>query len=294
MGLMNSKDEWAEVYNNGSPGSPDSADVPPAVQQPEKGKLKKKKFLRSIDPRSISDDVERTPIQAGAAAQRSPQDDQCATPVLRNQTDKFKAAMDPRSPSGLPRTPILVQEDDAVPVKEDPETPVAAAAAGPAENVPKRGAMIAKKLEMEEKEESGEIVVVEKEEEEDYKDEIVVDETETESAANENSLAADENSLAADLNSLPSATGGKSLPRVQDLKDLPSDCRSPLLIESSSPPTEAKTSSQKKSRIPLRIKQQHQDDNNAREDLATRMMKGATINDEQNSSVENSEGSLII
>ena len=66
-----------------------SGDVP--VQQEKGGKLKKK-FLRSIDPRSISDDVERTPIQAGAAA-RSPTDDQCATPVLKNQTDKFKVCL---------------------------------------------------------------------------------------------------------------------------------------------------------------------------------------------------------
>ena len=73
-------------------------------------------------------------------------------------------------------------------------------------------------------------------------------------------------------------------------------CRSPLLIESSSP-TEAKTSSHsKKSRIPLRVKQQ-QHDSNARENIATRMMKEVTISDEQNSScveAENSENSLII
>lgn len=288
---MNSKEEWAEVYNNGSPGSPDSGDVP-VVQEKGAGKLKKK-FLRSIDPRSISDDVERTPIQAGAAA-RSPADDQCATPVLKNQTDKFKAAMDPRSPSGLPRTPILVQ-DDAVPAREDAETPAAGRTdPAPADNVPKRGAMVAKKLEMEEKEEaftSGEIVVVEKEDETQNEEEIVVDEKEEENQIEEE-IVVEETETSADENSLPSATG-KSLPRVQDIKDLPSDCRSPLLIESSSP-TEAKTSSQKKSRIPLRIKQ-HQD-GNAREDLATRMMKEATISDEQNSSVEleNSEGSLII
>lgn len=280
MGLMNSKDEWAEVYNNGSPGSPDSNDVP--VQQEKGGK--KKKFLRSIDPRSISDDVERTPIQAGSAA-RSPTDDQCATPIMatakKNPTDRFKAAMDPRSPSGLPRTPILIQDDVAASTKEeDPETPAAPGPTDTAENVPKRGAMVAKKLEMEE-EHTGEIVEVEKTEE--NKAEIVVDDVdETENSVDE-------------TNSLPSGTG-KSLPRMQDLKIEPSDCRSPLLIESSSP-TEAKTSSHsKKSRIPLRVKQQ-QHDSNARENLATRMMKEVTISDEQNSScveAENSENSLII
>ena len=70
-----------------------SNDVP--VQQEKGGK--KKKFLRSIDPRSISDDVERTPIQAGSAA-RSPTDDQCATPIMatakKNPTDRFKVSCD--------------------------------------------------------------------------------------------------------------------------------------------------------------------------------------------------------
>ena len=63
-----------------------------------------------------------------------------------------QAAMDPRSPSGMPRTPILIQDDVAASTKEeeDPETPAAPGPTDTAENVPMRGAMVAKKLEMEE------------------------------------------------------------------------------------------------------------------------------------------------
>merc|ERR1711981_1071612 len=75
------------------------------------------------DPRSISDDVERTPIQIGAStkAKVSVKNEESKgnmpevghTPTGPSNAQKFKAAsIDPRSPGGqeLTRTPIILKE----------------------------------------------------------------------------------------------------------------------------------------------------------------------------------------
>ena len=86
MGALNTK-QWSEVLTTGSPGSPSknvdttdpvssvpsSAENSPTVEQhtPKKGSENegedqprpRHRNLQSLDPRSVSDDVTRTPIQ---------------------------------------------------------------------------------------------------------------------------------------------------------------------------------------------------------------------------------------
>jgi len=134
MGAFASK-EWSEVYNNGSPGSPDDS-AATGAKEADPASLRAKGALRG-DPRSISDDVERTPIAGGAAGKAQ------ETPTgFKTRLDRFKAAIDPRSPSGVPRTPILVQQDQP---DETAAAKVAAdqdddAAKPKVEDVPRRGA----------------------------------------------------------------------------------------------------------------------------------------------------------
>jgi len=332
--LGRSKEEWSEVYNNGSPGSPDS-DIVAAAQQPQLGgKGGKKRFGgRSMDPRSISDDVERTPIQTGSNRNTPDAEAVCTTPLQpKNQADKFKAAIDPRSPSGLPRTPILVQDD--LP-KETDETPTTSEEAKVVEEdkIPRRGATLslAKKLELEE-EERGEKEDVEEcpkelEKTEDIPEEAPINEEAVveplkpaEDVDDNEAKNPDEGTVAenfqrieeetADENAVPlgGEAAGLSLPRIPDQLYLGpprfgGDCRSPLLIESSPMGDMSKTEgfhgfpSQKKSRIPLRVKAQNATGNKDDDEGTTaQMMKNINLRDEslEDNSIEDQENSLVI
>merc|ERR1712029_1137301 len=376
-------EEWAEVYNNGEPGSPDS-DVWTGNQGGQVGPPggKKKKF-RSIDPRSISDDVERTPIQA-SPKETNGDAEACTTPIhaafKKNPTQRFKTTIDPRSPSGLPRTPILIKEDEAetnevvkVETTEDAATPSCG-------NIVKRGAVtssLAKKLDLDESESLtlepvlGEEPVRHDEsqhkeeaevEEMDHDAELIEDEQvesvtiddnvdqdeekedvetgvpekqtenlEQESGEPENETGDDEsetkelecetkepeNETTEPANETddtenesdnlvaatpPGAQVGHSLSRLQqDFHDLAGDCRSPLLIENSSPPSHQRTagekSSGKKSRIPLRVVPREQPNIRSSPEGDTevnRMLKGVSIRDSEDENCSEQENSLVI
>ena len=82
MGVLNSK-QWAEVLTTGSPGSPDAtqsridSDASPehspipadsgdskGVEAEEEDRPRPRhRNLKNLDPRSVSDDINRTPIQ---------------------------------------------------------------------------------------------------------------------------------------------------------------------------------------------------------------------------------------
>lgn len=118
MGAFQSK-VWTEVSSSGSPGSPS--------ESKPVGDNEKPKAAPFRDPRSISDDVERTPIQIAAEKRLKkiaamgedskenvmPTMDQ--TPTGPSLAGRFKAAsIDPRSPGGqdLTRTPIVLKSQD--------------------------------------------------------------------------------------------------------------------------------------------------------------------------------------
>jgi len=269
MGVFGSK-EWSEVYNNGSPGSPEDQDK--AMDPRPRGVVR-------VDPRSISDDVERTPIQVdktkGAGLNQEAQE----TPTgIKTKLDRFKAAIDPRSPSGLPRTPILVQDKPEEVVKDCDEADVE-------DDAPKRGAItkpmpptVAKlnlddheddeEPDKEEKVDEEQVPEVEKPEQPETEVNDVRDEEDvqkemcqqTEEQALNSGVCNDtvediktdcqemvkrlvEEATAAagdDENKTPvattpgkkgGATSGKSLPRVMDISGDENECRSPLLIE---------------------------------------------------------------
>jgi len=92
-GIMSKAGEWTEVVTGSSPGSPDTDDP----QRISNNELAKRRILQA-DPRSVSDDVSRTPIQVD----KTPND---STP----KATKAPAFWDPRSPSNeLTRTPIIL------------------------------------------------------------------------------------------------------------------------------------------------------------------------------------------
>merc|ERR1712007_17853 len=82
-GIMSKAGEWTEVVTGSSPGSPDTDDP----QRISNNELAKRRILQA-DPRSVSDDVSRTPIQVD----KTPND---STP----KATKAPAFWDPRSPS---------------------------------------------------------------------------------------------------------------------------------------------------------------------------------------------------
>jgi len=89
---MSKAGEWSEVVTGSSPGSPETDDP----QRISNNELAKRRILR-VDPRSISDDVTRTPIQL----EKTPND---STPKTT-----APAFLDPRSPTNeLTRTPIIL------------------------------------------------------------------------------------------------------------------------------------------------------------------------------------------
>lgn len=86
--------EWSEVVTGSSPGSPDDPQNE-RVTNNVGGAVAKRRILH-VDPRSISDDVTRTPIQVERPNNESTPRASAAPPYL-----------DPRSPShDMPRTPI--------------------------------------------------------------------------------------------------------------------------------------------------------------------------------------------
>jgi len=119
MGALQSK-IWSEVPTNEIPES--ASEIQPLSNNG-------KPIAPFRDPRSISDDVERTPIQIGSSKSKdsdksneAPEVDQ--TPTGPSFAARFKAAsIDPRSPGGqgLPRTPIILKDvlDEKSDVKED-------------------------------------------------------------------------------------------------------------------------------------------------------------------------------
>ena len=162
MGQLLSRDKPLE--------SPLDETIPEAAGQVGKTVECEGRQPKSFDPRSVSDDVSRTPIQL--------QDNDDDEPTPGNGTklllsdsgvDEVKAtsdspssaflqkkmkslSLDPRSPSGIPRTPIVVEEENSTKTEDNPKRGAVAA------NLP------ATKLEFEEKAESGKATLVQDEE----------------------------------------------------------------------------------------------------------------------------------
>ena len=125
---------------------------------------------KSFDPRSVSDDVSRTPIQLKDNDDDEPTPGSGAKLLLSDSgVDEVKAtsdtpsssflqkkmkslSLDPRSPSGIPRTPIIVEEENSTKTEDNPKRGAVAA------NIP------ATKLEFEEKAELGKATLVQDEE----------------------------------------------------------------------------------------------------------------------------------
>lgn len=109
MGALQSK-IWSEV-------STDETAASPSEVQPLSSNRKPVAPFR--DPRSISDDVERTPIQIAAdkskeSSKSNTMPDVEQTPTGPSFAARFKgASIDPRSPGGLglTRTPIILKEE---------------------------------------------------------------------------------------------------------------------------------------------------------------------------------------
>ena len=90
MGMFNSK-EWAEVYNNGQPGSPN--DEAEANKENGGDGAKAKNRVLRVDPRSISDDVERTPIQVDKAKKGGFDTPTPDTPTgIKTNVNRFKVS----------------------------------------------------------------------------------------------------------------------------------------------------------------------------------------------------------
>lgn len=130
MGGFASK-EWSEVFSNASPGSPVNLDeTPDALADGETipaGFVARRRVL-PVDPRSISDDVTRTPIQVEKsptekvekAEEATEKDDMPETP--NRPKPSF---LDPRSPSAeLPRTPIVLTKPAAAELAVEAEEEV--------------------------------------------------------------------------------------------------------------------------------------------------------------------------
>ena len=185
-----------------SPGSPN--DNPnEKVPAEAAGSVARRRILNA-DPRSISDDVTRTPIQVEKMKSSEESTPRAAPPIL-----------DPRSPStAMPRTPIAltaekVNFDEVVETAQEAEV----------QKAPARGAVVAAELQLREIERQIEDVVkvqdesYEKEEGEITHDSDEEDEKDEE-ISNENQCI---------IGTTPINKRTKSM--------LESDCRAPLLIE---------------------------------------------------------------
>ncbi len=130
--------EWSEVMTGSSPGSPNEE----SQQGKPLNEVARRRILQ-VDPRSISDDVTRTPIQVERATNSEE-----STPARGNVV--APSFLDPRSPShDLPRTPIApnppvkgpLNLDDSLEASADDNKPPA----------PTRGAIVADLKELEKK-----------------------------------------------------------------------------------------------------------------------------------------------
>lgn len=200
MGGFISK-EWSEVMTSASPGSPEEKKEEKFYDMAE-GAVARRRILNA-DPRSITDEVSRTPIQVDK------------TPNESTPKGPPPAYIDPRSPSTeLPRTPIVLNpgknplsfDDSSLEVAQD-EAPVVVR--------PNRGAIAADLKTIEAKLES---IEVKEESYEKEEGEITHD-----SSIEEN----DENLICkkAEEQKTPPMTKRRSKSSLEN------DCRSPLLIE---------------------------------------------------------------
>jgi len=194
--------EWSEVMTSASPGSPSDGKQETVPIEASAASIARR---RIVDPRSLSDDVTRTPIQV----EKLKSDD--STPRV-----SAPPMLDPRSPStALPRTPIApsakMNFDDAIETE----------AKDPVVKLPVRGAVAAELQEIERKIQNVKVVDEEVADDKDGKEEgELTDSDEEKEEAN------DENAIV-----LPGTT-----PKTKRTKSmLESDCRSPLLIESDEP-----------------------------------------------------------
>lgn len=174
MGLFQSKD-WAEVDRL---GSPDNQQEMVASRRDGGGdgteSVSGSSILRhrrlNNDPRSVSDEVERTPIQdsvkedrqrawetpTAAGSSSAPKNSKVfKVPVVQDVSllswvktylkycwvdlFRFQLTIDPRSPSNVPRTPILVQQQSREKTEEECSTP-----RGDVDRVPSKVAPIAR------------------------------------------------------------------------------------------------------------------------------------------------------
>ena len=122
--------EWSEVVTGTSPGSPND---PPAERAAaiDSGEVARRRILR-VDPRSISDDVTRTPIQVDRAPGSESSTPRAAAPPF----------LDPRSPShDMPRTPIVKNVSEKA-LSLDDSIEIGAEPAEEAVPVPVRGASV--------------------------------------------------------------------------------------------------------------------------------------------------------
>lgn len=246
MGGYMSK-EWSEVVTGSSPGSPNDPQVERVTENID-GEIARRRILR-VDPRSISDDVTRTPIQVD----RTPANE--STPKA-----SAPAFLDPRSPShDLPRTPIAVNPgknplnlDDSFEI-ESAKQPV---------KVPNRGAVAAELKEIEQKifnvkisneyeKEEGEIThdsfeenttheisdtepIVEKSKVETLKMTPREPQVDYEKEEGEITHDSDDENVENQVTSVP-ANKIFQTPLRSGKSSLESDCRSPLLIENDEP-----------------------------------------------------------
>ena len=202
--------QWSEVMTSTSPGSPNESNgnqnekVPVGVEAV--GSLARRRIL-DTDPRSISDDVTRTPIQV-EKAKNDESTPRAAPPIL-----------DPRSPStAMPRTPLSltagkVSFDEAIETAEAEHKP------------PTRGTTVAAELREIERQ-IEDVVKVQDESYEKEEGEITHDSDDDENEENENRRCA--------IGITPITKRTKSM--------LESDCRSPLLIENETANAIAETS----------------------------------------------------
>lgn len=146
--LSNATYPVEESINEGSSTSaqtPNFDDKNYRDPQQSSGNAEKKKPF--VDPRSISDDVNRTPISKEEKNEASADRE-----WIQNKMKSL--AIDPRSPSGIPRTPIIVEDEDGGAKSNrspgsDPDTPLLAKGPSRGQHAKKKALLPASKLSFE-------------------------------------------------------------------------------------------------------------------------------------------------